>query len=134
MALFTASPQIDAGEAREIAREAHKEAAKAFRIAADEAGHAQGQYRHIRSVYSGASREASERARLAYMASLERLIALPAVTKSHLAEKKRLIGAVWLSAQGDERFERYRASIAADLARLALDLPYRDRRMAGGKP
>lgn len=134
MALFTATPQIETGEAREIAREAHKAAAKAFRIAADEAGHAQGRFRHVRSFHSNASRETSERARLEYMAALERLIVLPAMTKSHLAEKKRLIGAIWLSAQGDERFERYRASVAADIARLALDLPYRDRRMAGGEP
>ncbi|MDP9412806.1 MAG: hypothetical protein M3Q08_01670 [Pseudomonadota bacterium] len=41
------------------------------------------------------------------------------MTASHIARKKRIIGPVWLRAEGP-RYAAYRASVAADEAMLAL--------------
>lgn len=54
----------------------------------------------------------------------------PAWTKRQLQLKRRAIGRIWLTAAG-EPYERYRAAIAADEARLSLP---RKQRAEGNEP
>ncbi|OHD00925.1 MAG: hypothetical protein A2885_13545 [Sphingopyxis sp. RIFCSPHIGHO2_01_FULL_65_24] len=130
MALFAATQQLSESEQRALAKEAHAEAAKAFRIAADAALRAKAVWQHTESPLSNAPGREVVEARRHLFAALDVLIACPAVTKSLASEKKRIIGRFWLRAEG-ERFDRYREAVTNDARRLSLGTSYADRRMSG---
>lgn len=128
--LFTEVPMLRDGEQREIAREAHQAAAKQFRIAADSVQRLRDRCDCFRSYHSQATPQQLHIAERQHMEALDQLVALPAVTKSQAAKKRRLIGRMWMRAEGP-RFDRYRQSVATDEARLANGAAYADGRMSG---
>lgn len=129
-ALFTDTPQLGDAERTEIAREAHKDASKLFRAAADDARTARDRFSYLLSIHLRESRGSVEPARLQLRAALDRLCLVPAVTKSQATERRALIGRIWMSAEG-EQYDRWRQAVAADSAWLARQGGYSDRRMAG---
>jgi len=129
-ALFTATQRLSDSDQRAVAKEAHAEAAKVFRIAADTALRAKALWQLAESPHAVVPGRVILEARRTLFAALDVLIACPAVTKSLAAEKKRIIGRFWLRAEG-ERFDRYREAVAADQRRLELGAGYADRRMSG---
>lgn len=59
----------------------------------------------------------------AYLAAMAALAETPAIDAAQLRSKVATIGRTWLTAEGEARFDSYRAAIARDAERLGVKNP-----------